>query len=150
MTDIRLYTFAQYRLFQLRSIEQASRLIGIVLIYYIVVSLVLIGTIFLAIALAAWLEQWLPMWASYLVIAGLVFMLIWLLVISRKIWLIHPIEKRLTAGVTGSHKELEVQRQSAENQKAIQQEFLQRDLIECKQEWAQAERILQLIRNIFS
>ena len=70
LSDTQAYLKTQYQLLQVRSIEQTSQLLGLIITLFAMTAIVVIGLIFLAIALAAWLEQWLPMWASYLVIAG--------------------------------------------------------------------------------
>ena len=70
VTDTQEYIKTQYKLLQIKGIEQTSRLIALIITIVVITAIVVIGLIFLAIALAAWLEQWLPMWASYLVIAG--------------------------------------------------------------------------------
>jgi len=113
-------------------------------------AIAVIGLIFLAIALAAWLEQWLPMWASYLVIAGAILLIALAIYWGRKWWFTRPIEKRLNEAILEETTPLERQKQSIENQLTMQRELLQRDMNTIQQEWSQIERILQLIRSVIS
>ena len=62
VTDTQEYIKAQYKLLQIKGIEQTSQFIGMIITIVMITAIIVIGLIFLAIALAAWLEQWLPMW----------------------------------------------------------------------------------------
>ena len=150
ITDTQEYIKTQYKLLQVKSIEQTSRLIGLIITIVMITAIVVIGLIFLAIALAAWLEQWLPMWASYLVIAGAMLLIALTVYLGRKWWFVRPVEKHLSEVILDDTTSLTRQKQSIENQSTMQRELLQRDMSSIKQEWLQIERILQLIRNIFS
>ena len=150
LTDIQEYIKSQYKLLQLKSIERTSHLIGVILPIVMITAIVVIGLIFLAIALAAWLEQWLPMWASYLVIAGAMLLIALGVFWGRRLWFIRPIEKHLGEVVMDNPQPLKKQRQAIENQSAMQRELLQRDMSSIKQEWLQIERFLQLIRSLIS
>ena len=57
LTDTQEYIKSQYKLLQVKSIEHVSRLIGLILTIVMISAIVVIGLIFLAVALAAWLEQ---------------------------------------------------------------------------------------------
>ena len=113
-------------------------------------AVVVIGLIFLAIALAAWLEQWLPMWASYLVIAGAMLLVAWVIYVGKKLWFVRPIEKHLSEVIMEDTKPLKQQKQSIENQSAMHRELLQRDVQTIQQEWSQIERVLQVIKGMIS
>ena len=150
LTDTQRYIKLQYKLLQVKGIEQTSRLIGVIITIVMITAIVVIGLIFLAIALAAWLEQWLPMWASYLVIAGTMLLIALAIFLGKKWWFVRPIEKHLSEVVLDDTTPLSKQKQSIESQSSMQCELLQRDLNTIQQEWVQIERILQLIRNIIS
>ena len=150
LTDIQEYIKSQYKLLQLKSIERTSHLIGVILTIVMITAIVVIGLIFLAIALAAWLEQWLPMWASYLVIAGAMLLIALTVYLGKKWWFIRPVEKHLSEVILDDTTPLKRQKQTVEDQSAMQRELLQRDMSSIKQEWQQIERFLQLIRSLIS
>lgn len=150
VTDTQEYIKAQYKLLQIKGIEQTSRLIGVIITIVMITAIVVIGLIFLAIALAAWLEQWLPMWASYLVIAGAMLLIALAIYWGKKWWFVRPVEKHLSKVILDDNTPLKRQKQAIENQSTMQYELLQRDVSSIKQEWTQIERILQLIRSLIS
>lgn len=150
LTDTQEYIQTQYKLLQVKGVEQTSRLIGVVITIVMMTAIVVIGLIFLAIALAAWLEQWLPMWASYLVIAGAMLLIALLVYWGRTLWFVRPIEKHLSDVVMDDTSPVKKQKQSLETQSSVQRELLQRDMNAIQQEWLQLERILQAIRNVIS
>ena len=150
LTDTQEYIKAQYKLLQIKGIEQTSQFIGMIITIVMITAIVVIGLIFLAIALAAWLEQWLPMWASYLVIAGAMLLIALAIYWGKKWWFVRPVEKHLSKVILDDNTPLKRQKQAIENQSTMQYELLQRDVSSIKQEWTQIERILQLIRNIIS
>ena len=150
LTDTQEYIKTQYKLLQVKSIEQTSRLIALIITIVVMGAIVVIGLIFLAIALAAWLEQWLPMWASYLVIAGTMLVIALAIFWGKKWWFVRPIEKHLSEVVLDDTTLLTKQKQSIESQSSMQRELLQRDINTIQQEWVQIERILQLIREFIS
>jgi hypothetical protein len=147
LTDTQEYIKLQYQLLQVKSIEQASRLIGVILTILVTTVIVVIGLIFLAIALAAWLEQWLPMWASYLVIAGAMMLIAFIIYWARGLCFVRPIEKYLGRLLIDDTTSLKKQKQYAENQVAMQRELLQRDMTAIRQEWTQIQRFLLLIKD---
>ncbi len=149
-TDTQEYIKLQYKLLQVKGIEQTSRLIGLIITIVMITAIVVIGLIFLAIALAAWLEQWLPMWASYLVIAGAMLLIALVVYWGGRWWFVRPIEKHLSELVTDDMRPLCQQKQAIENQATMQQELLQRDISTIRQEWSQVERLLQMIKSIIS
>ena len=150
VSDTQAYLKTQYQLLQVRSIEQTSQLLGLIITLFAMTAIVVIGLIFLAIALAAWLEQWLPMWASYLVIAGAMLLIALGLFWGRRLWFVRPIEKHLGELVTTDNRPLNLQKQSLENQATMQQELLQRDINAIRQEWSLVERVLKIIKSIIS
>ena len=150
LSDTQAYLKTQYKLLQVTGIERTSHLIGVIITVVMITAIVVIGLIFLAIALAAWLEQWLPMWASYLVIAGAMLFIALIVYWGRKLWFVRPVEKHLSEVILDDTTPLIRQKQSIENQSTMQRELLQRDISSIKQEWLQIERVLQLIRNVFS
>lgn len=150
VTDTQEYIKTQYKLLQIKGIEQTSRLIALIITIVMITAIVVIGLIFLAIALAAWLEQWLPMWASYLVIAGTMLVIALAIFWGKKWWFVRPIEKHLSEVVLDDTTLLTKQKQSIESQSSMQRELLQRDINIIQQEWVQIERILQLIREFIS
>jgi hypothetical protein len=150
LTDTQEFIQVRYKLLQVKSIEQLSRLIGLIITIVMITTIIVIGLIFLAIALAAWLEQWLPMWASYLVIAAAMLLVALAVYWGRSLWFVRPVEKHLGEVIMENNAPLKQQKQSIENQSAMQRELLQRDIASIRQEWAQLQRILQVIRSIIS
>ena len=150
LTDTQEYIKSQYKLLQVKSIEHVSRLIGLILTIVMISAIVVIGLIFLAVALAAWLEQWLPMWASYLVIAGAMLLIAWVVYLGREWWFVRPVEKHLSEVMMDDTTSLRRQKQSFENQSAMQRELLQRDIDTIHQEWSLVQRILHMIRSMLS
>lgn len=148
LTDTQEYIKLQYQLLQVKSIEQSSRLIGLIITIVMITAIIVIGLIFLAIALAAWLEQWLPMWAAYLVIAAAMLLIALAVYWGRILWFVRPIEKHLSRVVLDDTTSLKQLKQSIETQSAMQHEILQRDIANIQQEWAQLQRILQMIGSI--
>lgn len=150
LTDTQEYIKAQYKLLQIKGIEQTSRLIGVIITIVMITAIVVIGLIFLAIALAAWLEQWLSMWAAYLVIAGFMLLVALVVYFGKRWWFVRPVEKHLSEVILDDTTPLKKQKQSIENQSTMQRELLQRDMNTIQQEWAEIQQFLQLIRNITS
>ncbi len=149
LTDIQAYMKSQFRLLQLRSIEQTSQLLGLIIALFSIVAIVVVGLIFLAIALAAWLEQWLPMWASYLVIAGATLLIALGIFWGRRLWFIRPIEKHLGKVVLDNPQPLKQQKQSLENQFSMQRKLLERDMQEVRRNWAQMQQLWQMFQGLF-
>ena len=149
VSDTQAYLKTQYQLLQVRSIEQTSQLLGLIITLFAITVIVVVGLIFLAIALAAWLEQWLPMWASYLVIAGAMLLIALVVLWGRRLWFVRPIEKHLGEVVLDNPQPLKQQKQSLENQSAMQRELLERDMAEIRRDWAQLQQIWQMIQGLF-
>ena len=149
LTDIQVYMKSQLQLLQLRSIEQTSQLLGLIITLFAITAIVVIGLIFLAIALAAWLEQWLPMWASYLVIAGAMLLIAFGVFWGRRLWFIRPIEKHLGKVVLDNPQPLKQQKQSLENQFSMQRKLLERDMQEVRRNWAQMQQLWQMFQGLF-
>jgi hypothetical protein len=150
LTDIQGYIKSQFQLLQVRSIEQTSQLLGLIIALFAITAIVVIGLIFLAIALAAWLEQWLPMWASYLVIAGTMLLIALGVFLGRKLWFVRPIEKHLGEVVMDNPQSIKTQKQSLENQSSMQRELLDRDIAEIRRDWSQVQQLFSLLRDILS
>ena len=150
LTDTQAYIKTQYQLLQVRSIEQTSQLLGLIITLFAMTAIVVIGLIFLAIALAAWLEQWLPMWASYLVIAGAMLLIALGVLWGRRLWFVRPIEKHLGEVVLDNPQPLKQQKHSLENQSAMQRELLERNMAEIRRDWAQMQQIFSFFRDIIS
>ena len=149
LSDTQAYLKAQYQLLQVRSIEQTSQLLGLIITLFAITAIVVVGLIFLAIALAAWLEQWLPMWASYLVIAGAMLLIALGVFWGRRLWFVRPIEKHLGEVMLDNSQPLKQQKQSLENQSSIQRELLERDMAEIRRDWSQVQQIWQMIQGVF-
>lgn len=149
VSDIQAYLKTQYQLLQVRSVEQTSRLIGLIITIFAITAIVVVGLIFFAIALAAWLEQWLPMWASYLVIAGAMLLIALGVLWGRRLWFIHPIEKHLGEVILNNSQPLKKQKQSLDSQSTMQRELLERDLAEVRRDWSQVQQIWQMIQGLF-
>ena len=149
IADIHAYLKTQYQLLQVRSIEQTSQLLGLIITLFAMTAIVVIGLIFLAIALAAWLEQWLPMWASYLVIAGAMLLIALGVFWGRRLWFVRPIEKHLGEVILDNPQPLKKQRQSLDSQSTMQRELLERDLAEVRRDWAQVRQIWQMLQGLF-
>ena len=150
LADIQSYIKSQFQLLKVQSIEQTSQLLGLIIALFAITAIVVVGLIFLAIALAAWLEQWLPMWASYLVIAGGMGLIALGVYWGRRLWFVRPIEKHLSEVIMDSPAPLKQQKQSIENQSAMQRELLERDLATVQREWAQVQQLFALLREIIS
>ena len=149
LSDTQAYLKTQYQLLQVRSIEQTSHLLGLIITLFAITAIVVVGLIFLAIALAAWLEQWLPMWASYLVIAGAMLLIALGVFWGRRLWFVRPIEKHLGEVVLDNPHPLKQQKQAIENQSSMQRELLDRDIAEIRRDWAQVQQIWQMIQGLF-
>jgi predicted PurR-regulated permease PerM len=67
---------------------------------------------------------------------------------GRILWFVRPIEKHLSRVVLDDTTSLKQLKQSIETQSAMQHEILQRDIANIQQEWAQLQRILQMIGSI--
>ena len=150
LTDIQAYMKSQFQLLLLRSIEQTSQLLGLIIALFAITAIVVIGLIFFAIALAAWLEQWLPMWASYLLIAGTMLLIALGVLCGRRLWFVRPIEKHLGEVVLDNPQPLKKQKQSLENQSSMQRELLERDVAEIQRDWSQVQQIWQMIRGLLA
>ena len=150
VSDTQAYMKTQYQLLQLRCVEQTSQLLGLIIALFSITAIVVVGLIFLAIALAAWLEQWLPMWASYLVIAGTMLLIALGVFWGRRLWFVRPIEKHLGEVFLDNPQSLKKQKQSLEDQSSMQRELLERDLAEVRRDWSQVQHLFSLLRDIFS
>lgn len=150
LADIQSYIKSQFQLLKVQSVEQTSQLLGLIIALFAITAIVVVGLIFLAIALAAWLEQWLPMWASYLVIAGGMGLIALGVYWGRRLWFVRPIEKHLSEVIMDSPAPLKQQKQSIENQSAMQRELLERDIATVQREWAQVQQLFALLREIIS
>ena len=150
LADIQTYIKSQFQLLKVQSIEQTSQLLGLIIALFAITAIVVVGLIFLAIALAAWLEQWLPMWASYLVIAGGMGLIALGVYWGRRLWFVRPIEKHLSEVIMDSPAPLKQQKQSIENQSAMQRELLERDIATVQRDWAQIQQLFELLREIIS
>ena len=149
LVDIQGYIRAELRLLKLQGVEQVSQLLGLIIALFTITAIVVVGLIFLAIALAAWLEQWLPMWASYLVIAGAMLLIALGVLWGRRLWFVRPIEKHLGEVVLDNPQPLKQQKQAIENQSSMQRELLERDVAEIRRDWVQVQQIWQMIQGLF-
>lgn len=150
LADIQSYIKSQLQLLKVQSVEQTSQLLGLIIALFAITAIVVVGLIFLAIALAAWLEQWLPMWASYLVIAGGMGLIALGVYWGRRLWFVRPIEKHLSEVIMDSPAPLKQQKQAIENQSAMQRELLERDIATVQRDWAQVQQLFALLREIIS
>ncbi len=150
LADIQSYIKSQFQLLKVQSIEQTSQLLGLIIALFAIAAIVVVGLIFLAIALAAWLEQWLPMWASYLVIAGGMGLIALGVYWGRRLWFVRPIEKHLSEVIMDNPAPLKQQKQAIENQSAMQRELLERDIASVQRDWAQVQQLFALLREIIS
>jgi hypothetical protein len=89
------------------------------------------------------------MWASYLVIAGAMLMIALGVFWGRRLWFVRPIEKHLGEVVMGTPQPLKKQKQSLENQSAMQRELLNRDMAEVRRDWSQVKGVLEVIWSMF-
>ena len=150
VSDTQAYLKTQYQLLQVRSIEQTRQLLGLIITLFAMTAIVVIGLIFLAIALAAWLEQWLPMWASYLVIAGAMLLIALGVFWGRRLWFVRPIEKHLGEVILDNPQSLKKQKQALDSQSSMQRELLERDMAEVRRDWTQVQQIWQMIRGLLT
>ena len=149
VSDTQSYLKTQYQLLQVRSIEQTGQLLGLIIALFAITAIVVVGLIFLAVALAAWLEQWLPMWASYLIIAGAMLLIALGVLWGRRLWFVRPIEKHLSEVVMDNPQPLKQQKQSLESQSSMQRELLERDMQEVRRNWAQIQQLWQMFQGLF-
>jgi ABC-type nickel/cobalt efflux system permease component RcnA len=149
LTDIQGYIKSQFQLLQVRNIEQTSQLLGLIITLFAITAIVVVGLIFLAIALAAWLEQWLPMWASYLVIAGAMLLIALGVFWGKRLWFVRPIERHLSEVILDNPQPLKKQKQALDNQSSMQRELLKRDMAEVRRDWSQVQHIWQMIQGLF-
>ena len=149
LVDIQGYIRAELRILKLQGVEQVSQLLGLIIALFAITAIVVVGLIFLAIALAAWLEQWLPMWASYLVIAGAMLLIALGVLWGRRLWFVRPIEKHLSEVVMDNPQPLKQQKQSLENQFSMQRKLLERDMQDVRRNWAQMQRLWQMFQGLF-
>ena len=149
LTDIQGYIKSQFQLLQVRSIEQTSQLLGLIITLFAITAIVVVGLIFLAIALAAWLEQWLPMWASYLVIAGAMLLIALGVFWGKRLWFVRPIERHLSEVILDNPQPLKKQKQALDSQSSMQRELLERDMAEVRRNWSQVQHIWQMIQGLF-
>ncbi len=149
LTDIQGYIKSQFQLLQVRSIEQTSQLLGLIITLFAITAIVVVGLIFLAIALAAWLEQWLPMWASYLVIAGAMLLIALGVFWGKRLWFVRPIERHLSEVILDNPQPLKKQNQALDSQSSMQRELLERDMAEVRRDWSQVQHIWQMIQGLF-
>ena len=150
LAEIQTYIKSQFQLLKVQSIEQTSQLLGLIIALFSITAIVVVGLIFLAIALAAWLEQWLPMWVSYLVIAGGMGLIALGVYWGRRLWFVRPIEKHLSEVIMDSPAPLKQQKQSIETLSVMQRELLERDIASVQREWAQVQQLFALLREIIS
>ena len=150
LADIQSYIKSQFQLLKVQSVEQTSQLLGLIIALFAITAIVVVGLIFLAIALAAWLEQWLPMWASYLVIAGGMGLIALGVYWGRRLWFVRPIEKHLSEVIMDNPAPLKQQKQAIENQSAMQRELLDRDIATVQRDWAYVQQLFALLREIIS
>jgi hypothetical protein len=88
------------------------------------------------------------MWASYLIIAGAMLLIALVVLWGRRLWFVRPIEKHLGEVVLDNPQPLKKQKQSLENQSAMQRELLERDMAEIRCDWAQVQQIWRMIRGL--
>jgi magnesium-transporting ATPase (P-type) len=150
ITDTQGYITSQLQLMKVQSVEQASQLIGLIITLITITSIVIVGLIFFAIALAAWLEQWLPMWISYLVIAGAMLLIAIGFFWGRRIWFVRPIEKHLSEVIMDNPMPLKQQKQIAETKVAMQRGLFERDITEIHSKWKQIQHICSLLWDTLS
>lgn len=150
ITDTQGYITSQLQLMKVQSVEQASQLIGLIITLITITSIVIVGLIFFAIALAAWLEQWLPMWISYLVIAGAMLLIAIGVFWGRRIWFVRPIEKHLSEVIMDNPMPLKQQKQIAETKVAMQRGLFERDITEIHSKWKQIQHICSLLWDTLS
>lgn len=150
LADMQSYIKSQLQLLKVQSVEQTSQLLGLIIALFAITAIVVVGLIFLAISLAAWLEQWLPMWASYLVIAGGMGLIALGVYWGRRLWFVRPIEKHLSEVIMDNPAPLKRQKQAIENQSAMQRELLDRDIATVQRDWAHVQQLFALLREIIS
>lgn len=150
ITDTQGYITSQLQLMKVQSVEQTSQLIGLIITLITITSIVIVGLIFFAIALAAWLEQWLPMWISYLVISGAMLLIAIGVFWGRRIWFVRPIEKHLSEVIMDNPMPLKQQKQIAATKVAMQRGLFERDITEIHSKWKQIQHICSLLWDTLS
>ena len=87
---------------------------------------------------------------TYLVIAGAMGLIALGVLCGRRLWFVRPIEKHLSAVVMDNPVPLKQQKQTVENQAAMQRELLERDVAEIQRDWSQVQQIWQMIRGLLA
>ena len=95
--EIKSYLQVRYDLVRLSVLEKMSKILGLILVTFVVILLIFVFLSLGAVALSILLAQWLPTWSAFLIVGALVLVLIALTIAFREKWFLDPIVKTLSA-----------------------------------------------------
>ncbi|MBQ2440929.1 MAG: phage holin family protein [Paludibacteraceae bacterium] len=94
--EIKSYLQVRYDLVRLSVLEKMSKILGLVLVTFVVILLIFVFLSLGAVALSILLAQWLPTWSAFLIVGALVLVLIALTIIFREKWFLDPLVRTLS------------------------------------------------------
>lgn len=105
--EIKSYLQVRYDLVRLSALEKMSKILGLVLVTFVVILLIFVFLSLGAVALSILLSKWLPTWSAFLIVGALVLVMIALAIIFREKWFINPIIGALSAILFADEQENE-------------------------------------------
>ena len=105
--EIKSYLQVRYDLVRLSVLEKMSKILGLVLVTFVVILLIFVFLSLGAVALSILLSKWLPTWSAFLIVGALVLVLIALTIAFREKWFINPIIGALSAILFADEQENE-------------------------------------------
>ena len=105
--EIKSYLQVRYDLVRLSVLEKMSKILGLVLVTFVVILLIFVFLSLGAVALSILLSKWLPTWSAFLIVGALVLVMIALAIIFREKWFINPIIGALSAILFADEQENE-------------------------------------------
>ena len=105
--EIKSYLQVRYDLVRLSALEKMSKILGLVLVTFVVILLIFVFLSLGAVALSILLSKWLPTWSAFLIVGALVLVMIALVIIFREKWFINPIISALSAILFADEQENE-------------------------------------------
>ncbi len=94
--EIKSYLQVRYDLVRLSVLEKMSKILGLVLVTFVVILLIFVFLSLGAVALSILLAQWLPTWSAFLIVGALVLVLMALTIIFREKWFLDPLVRTLS------------------------------------------------------
>ena len=105
--EIKSYLQVRYDLVRLSVLEKMSKILGLVLVTFVVILLIFVFLSLGAVALSILLSKWLPTWSAFLIVGALVLVMIASAIIFREKWFINPIIGALSAILFADEQENE-------------------------------------------